>query len=171
MASRSRTQRFSERKGCKTATEVTCAPIWSQGRCLEGLKTDPFQTFEPQAVKFVITKMHSVPLVMPSKFDEMSRQYILRPTAGEIKLDARLVMAFHGFSRLSWGSLSGLPQDLPVQESAAETMEARILSLLLPAPRTGVRTPRRGTKKLGAPRVLTRPRKWMTIDHCHGHII
>ena len=49
----------------------------------------------------MITKMHSVPLVMPSKFDEMSRQYLLRPTAGEIKLDARFLygfMAFHPFS-------------------------------------------------------------------------
>jgi hypothetical protein len=33
--------------------------------------------------------MHAVPLVMPSKFDQTTRQQILQPTAGMIKLDTK----------------------------------------------------------------------------------
>jgi len=40
-----------------------------------------------ETVKFVCTKMDMVPLVMPSRHDDASRQYMLQPTAGMIKLD------------------------------------------------------------------------------------
>ncbi|CAK9029666.1 unnamed protein product [Durusdinium trenchii] len=40
-----------------------------------------------KAVRYACARMACVPLVMPSKFDEQSRYYILMPTAGQIPLD------------------------------------------------------------------------------------
>ena len=43
-----------------------------------------------QAVRYVCARMHCVPLVMPSKFDQTTRQHFLTQTAGVIKLETRL---------------------------------------------------------------------------------
>lgn len=70
-----------------------------------------------KAVRYVCARMHAVPLVMPSKFDQTTRQQILQPTAGMIKLEIPVEEA-KAAETVDWGEASKLRDQEALRNTA-----------------------------------------------------